>query len=147
MNKRGQTEVSLGTLLLLILGIGGLILVGFGFYKYWDKITQPSEQAPEALVAVKSCEFSVSIDDKGGYCADFKEVEVAGKKQFVNCDYLIQLGNTIQGSEKISCDATSDYAKMYCESLKTSQGTNYDGTDLVNGQTCLARGIELPASA
>ncbi len=147
--KKAQREVSIGTLLLLLLGIGGLALVILGFYNYWGKFSKIPGQLPGDLeVVAQSCEISAKSGLKTSYCIEFKEIKLGGKKQYVNCPYLLKIGADIPSSGNIQCDKApddtnykavkgfeGDYdADRYCKRLRAD--SDYEGKTIINGIIC-----------
>lgn len=116
LNRKAQREVSMGTFLLLILGVGGLLLVAWGFYQYWGVIVDPVNQLEldATLVEQKCTQLAIS---PSGYCNDYIE---AGKNQYVNCPYAVtDLGIQLKDVDvsKIEClDAVATICqKFYLE--------------------------------
>lgn len=81
MNKKGQ-EMSVGTLLLLVLGVVVVVLVILGFSLGWNTIFEKFKIAPSNVQALaKVCPTyadELSVD----FCA-WREIEGTGK--FINC--------------------------------------------------------------
>jgi hypothetical protein len=132
-SRKGQREISIGTLLLIILGVVALVIViigttkGFGFI--FDKFEVVPGQSLESVV--QSCGVAASNGLKADYCRTIKEVEISGVNQFVTCDY-----SKINSDEKIDCDAGNlkKVAQDYCAS-GSIKAKDFDKT-LVNGETC-----------
>ncbi len=101
--KRGQ-ELSIGTLILIVLGIIVLVLLVLGFSIGWDnlfskfRITSGSDLS--AMVA--SCKVAVATDSTIDFCQK-KKVRVDGKPEEINClddRVLRELGGS-----KLTCPA------------------------------------------
>jgi len=130
VNKKGQ-EMSITTLLLIVIGIVVLVLVILGFIMGWqnllDKVNifRPSSNIDSL---VQSC--NLALIQPGAFC-EYKSVTLDGKSQYVNCldERII---NKLEGSAPSNC-ADNTPAK-YCESLRDS-GKKID-TTLVNGKGC-----------
>ncbi len=142
--KRGQTEVSLGTILLVILGIIGLVVVGMFIYKAYAKGGEVTDALPGGFdVAVASCEYTASLGNKGSYCASFKEIKVGGKNQYASCDYLVKTWDAevkIPEGEDWTC--SPEIAKTYCEQIRTNEQEDYNPLIVVNGETCEDRDVK-----
>lgn len=101
LNKRGQ-GVTIGTLIMIVLGIVVLVVIilGFtgGFEFIFGKIKLLPGQSLET--AAQSCKIAGENKLTVDYCLEFKEVEVGEETQFINCQYP-----AIQGSieEKLDC--------------------------------------------
>ncbi len=86
MNKRGQ-ELSIGTLVLIVLGIIVLVLLVLGFSIGWEnlfsKIGITTGSDLSAMVA--SCKVAVAADSKVDFCA-CKNVKLSdGQPRKINC--------------------------------------------------------------
>lgn len=125
MEKKGQ-ELSIGTLVLIVLGVIVLVLLVLGFSMGWDnlfsKIGIYSGSDISSMVA--ACKVAVSTQSKGSYC-EFKNVKVEGGKEFVNCE-----DSRIILDDKLSGCPTSEN-KCY-ELLRNKKSVE----DKYNGQTC-----------
>lgn len=139
MEKRGQTEVGLGTFLIVIIGVIGLILVGMFVYNSWSKINKVSEMTPEdRTIYASACEQALSLKEQG-YCKDFKEVKIGKEKQYMNCDHLnTQFGLGID-SREVPCDET--VANEYCTYLNTTKVVTPVVYKIVNGKNCSVSGL------
>lgn len=127
MNKRGQ-DLTIGTLILIVLGVVVLVLLIIGFTRGWDFIFGKFDVAPgQDLQAVqKACELSEQADLRIDYCT-FKEIEFQGDTEYVNCM-----------DDRIGVDST-----MNCEGLPTGAeycASRIDSSDFseakVNGKIC-----------
>lgn len=121
--------------------VGGLIAVAVGLMAIWffyDWISSardiPGSLPTSLTVAAQACKLSVQQDNIVSYCFDFKEAKLAGKNQFINCEYIKSKYAEVDFDE-LTCDSDAA-AKKYCEQLKTNEGTKYKGDDLVNGRPC-----------
>ncbi len=133
-NKKAQ-GLPISTLILLILGIIVLVVVAVGFIKGWDFIFGKIGILPGDLeVAAKACDVSGSNNLKTSYCNEFKEVKIAGKKQFVNCDYLEQYATFTHLLPEDSCSDTANTVRNLAEQLCDNENLKED--DKVNGETC-----------
>jgi len=130
MNKKGQ-EMSVTTLILIVLGIVLLVLIVLGFtmgwQQLWEKVNifRPSSNVDSL---VQSCNFALT--QPGAFC-EYKLVTLDGKSQYVNCqDGRISSG--LEGSAPSNCAGNTP--KSYCGNL-TAAGKDVSNT-LVNGALC-----------
>ncbi len=146
MSRKAQ-ELSITTLVLIVLGVVILVLLILGFTQGWDWIISKFSILPgQSLETVAQ---SCNIAAQGGLAIDFcsfKKVKVDGRTEYVNCeDSRIEAGlsQDIDFSEMRSrCVDTA--AKDYCKN-QLKAGTNGDlmgdcGTGdrkgFVNNQAC-----------
>ena len=144
MNKKAQEGISLGAILLIVLGIIAVVVIVVGLTTGFGFITKIFGVAPgqtlEALA--QSCKISAENDLRLDFCS-FKELTIEGKKQFINCeDDRIKATLQIEpGLNLPDCvkDLGPEYdAKIFCETEKL------DDSKIVNGKSCLDRGALLP---
>lgn len=137
MKKRGQTEVGLGTFLLIVVGVIGLVLVGLFVYNSWSKINKLGDLAPEDRTLYKTaCEQAVSIG-ASAYCEDFKQVKIDKKTQYMNCAFLKDsYGLEIDDSVIGGC--ADNVADQYCIFLNTTKVLNNktNPTVFINNENC-----------
>ena len=125
-NKLGQ-GLSTSTLVLLILAAIVLIVVVLGFTQGWGYIFDKIGLLPGDLeAAAKSCETSAQYGLKTSYCNEFKKVRVAGKKQWVNCDYLEKYAEFEKLQENCNETTVKNLALQLCnnEKLKDDEKVN-----------------------
>ena len=132
--KRGQTEVGLGTLLLIIIGVVGLILVGMFVYNSWSKISKTTDLVPEdRTLYAQVCAQSLALGESA-YCDDFKVVKIDKKEQYMSCAFLNdKFGLNIEDS---AVDCTKDYASSKCDQLRTTLEVKVGVNQSVNGRVC-----------
>lgn len=134
INKKAQ-ELSITTLILIVLGVIILVLLVLGFTKGWDFIFGKFDLLPgQNLEAVaQSCKVSAQSGLKIDYCG-FKKIKLDSKTEYVNC-----LDDRLQGSlsdvadrpMKCTFDSTAvdkdrmGSAQYYCEN--TLKGTLGNG--------------------
>jgi hypothetical protein len=97
LNKRGQ-DLSIGTLILIVLGIVVLVLLILGFSlgwsNLWEKINIFGGGSSIGEVSTR-CRLDVDSQNTYDYCQDFKTVKVSGKTEYLNClDTRIQTSLT-----------------------------------------------------
>jgi len=129
-NKKGQ-EMSVSTLILIVLGVVILVILVLGFSLGWDTIFGKLKFVPSDLQALKSAcptysEQNLVID----YC-QLREIKtsVIGKKEYLNCE-----DPRVKSTSSIQCDKdpnAKSTIKGFCESLVNSG--KLDKT-IINGQ-------------
>jgi len=154
-NKKGQ-EMSVATLVLIVIGVILLVLLVLGFtlgwQNLWDKINIFGGGSDIDAV-VQACGIASTANLEASYCDDFKKVTIDGQTLQVNCQY-----SAVQDrlEKRLDCGLNAkDSAKKYCaniygvtlsaDGITISQngvsGTNaanlMDDDDLYNGDTCL----------
>ena len=96
-SKRGQ-ELSIGTLILIVLGIIVLVLLVLGFSIGWKnlfgKIGIVSGSDLSTMVA--ACEVAVSSQATATYC-EFKKVRIGDEDLDINCEYS-KVKDSLKGS-------------------------------------------------
>ena len=130
-NKKGQ-EMSVATLVLIVIGVILLVLLILGFtmgwQNLWDKINIFGGGADIDAV-VQSCGIASATDAMASYCDEFKQVDIAGETQYVNCQY-----SAVQNRLDKALSCGDDRDKNFCQSLDQSQQKFQD--TVVNGKTC-----------
>lgn len=132
-NRKGQ-ELSIGTLVLIVLGVIVLVLLVLGFSIGWknlfSKVGIASGSDVSALVS--SCRLAAASDSKTSYC-EFKKATIDGETVEVNCEY-----------KAIEEDLGGDALSGVCSKSITDQ---YKGVTTVIGRrmmdvkkTCMALG-------
>lgn len=89
INKKGQ-DLSIGTLILIVLGIIVLVLLVLGFSLGWGNLWEKINifgGGNSIGDVVTACNLAGTQGGNGvyGYCQDFKKVKVDGKTEYVNC--------------------------------------------------------------
>src|SRR3989338_4641312 len=133
--KKGQTEVGLGTVLLLVLGFVALVIVIVGFTKgfgFFTRIFEVSKVDTELISQKCNSLLSLGVS---GYCGD--EVEI-GVDSFVNCDYAAKnLGVKVTNPPDSACGSLCTAEKSICTRLRIKDGDNFNEEKVkVNEQTC-----------
>ena len=133
-NRKGQSEVGLGTILLLVLGLVALVIVIVGFTKgfgFFTRIFEVSKIDTELISQKCNSLLSLGVS---GYCGD--EIEMGGSS-FVNCDYAVKnLGVKVTSLPDSAC-SSPDTEKSICARLRIKDGDNFDEEKvMVNEQSC-----------
>lgn len=119
MNKRGQ-DLSIGTLILIVLGIVVLVLLIFGFSigwsNLWEKINIFGGGGSSLSTVATACNLAAGTNDKIGYCQDFKKIKTDGGTEHLNCQDTRLAGSI---DNKLSCDSTTVNIakKAICDSI------------------------------
>lgn len=112
MNKKGQ-DLSIGTLILIVLGIIVLVLLILGFSlgwsNLWEKINIFKGSSSIGDIA-NACKIAVTSQDVYSYCQDFKKIKVNGQTEYINC-----LDSRV---------VTSLESKLDCSSIKVNYGNS-----------------------
>ena len=112
MNKRGA-ELAIGTLIIIILGVVVLVLLIVGFTTGFDFFFGKFELLPgqDLETIAQSCRLAAQGDLKIDYCS-FKEIEIDGEKEFVNCKDE-RLKSSLEDLKNIDCVAPYT-TESYC---------------------------------
>lgn len=120
-NKRGQEGITIGTLLLIVLGVVVVVVLIIGFTKGFGFIFGKQDVLPlqQMQAIAKSCELAAANALSIDYCVELK---MASKGTYVTCSYEAikkTLSAELQG--KITCDASmNDLIKQKCKDLNPS---------------------------
>ncbi len=130
MNKKGQ-ELSVGTLILIVLGIVLLVLLILGFSlgwsNLWEKINIFSSSTSLESVAQK-CSLAATSNSLVSYCETFSQATVDGKKLYINCEY-----KKLNLDKTLTCSGTPRVETKCVELLKEKFKGQYD--DNLNSET------------
>lgn len=138
VNKKGQ-EMSVSTLVLIVIGIVVLVMLILGFsmgwQNLWGKIGILGGGSGVETV-VQACNIAATSDATASYCSEFKQVTLTGGiKSYVNCQYS-DVDKAV--TKKLTC--VGDPVKEYCVALAnatTSSKTLQAVKDTnVNGALC-----------
>jgi hypothetical protein len=140
--RRGQEGFSFGSLLGLIIGVVALVLIAIFIYRGFDTASSAIKLLPEEKVAAaKVCELSGSLGDIG-WCNDFKEIDVSGRKMYANCDWIADQFEERPDWAIGKDDCTEKSSTMKCWDLREAAGVSFDAEKVfVNGDTCESREV------
>jgi len=116
LNKKGQ-DLSIGTLILIVLGIVVLVLLILGFSlgwgNLWEKINIFGGGSSIGEVATR-CKLNIDTQNTYDFCQDFKKVKVGGKTEYLNCQ-----DNRLNLDSALNCDEgqVADAKKTICLTL------------------------------
>jgi len=144
VNKKGQ-EMSVATLVLIVIGIVVLVMLILGFSMGWTNLWSKINifgGGSNVETVVQACKISASSGSTYSYCSEFKKVTIDGKTQYINCQ-----DSRVAGIENpLDCgkDAAAS-AKKYCTDLmmaaKTDTAKNAVLEIVVNSNTCKGLGV------
>ncbi len=132
-NKRGQ-DLSIGTLILIVLGIIVLVLLILGFSLGWSNLWEKINifgGGNSLGDAATACGLAVTSQNTFDYCQNFRAIKVDGKTEYVNCqDPRIEPSL----SQKLNCDSSANLVKNKC--LELARSGNLEDDTKVNNQLC-----------
>jgi hypothetical protein len=126
INKKGQ-ELSIGTLILILIGVVILVLLILGFTMGFDFILDIFKLGPgQQLEKVRTgCNIAAEA---------FKEVEIAGKDVEINCQYP-EVWNALD--KRLTCEKDmAGNSEGHCRTLLEINPDEFDEDLLVNGKSC-----------
>ncbi|MCX8158928.1 MAG: hypothetical protein N3D20_01405 [Candidatus Pacearchaeota archaeon] len=134
INKKGQ-EMSVTTLILIVLGVIVLVILVLGFSIGWDTIFGKLKFAPGDVQALqKACIMYAEQDFNIDYC-QFRKIKTDSGTEYMNCeDKRVKPSGAQIDCTKLSGDYTRD---KYCEYLKKSKEKDISKI-YVNGELCLS---------
>jgi len=129
VNKKGQ-EMSVATLVLIVIGIVVLVMLILGFSMGWQNLWAKVNifgGGSNVETVVQSCKLAASSDSTFSYCSEFKKITISGKTEYINCqDDRVKSGVDNQ----LDCGSTFN-------ACATWQGQNPGKNATVNGKDCL----------
>ena len=149
-NKKAQ-DLSIGTLILIVLGIIVLVLLilgfSYGWSSLWEKINIFGGGGSSIADVVINCNLAVTSNAVYTYCNDFKKIKINNEVEYVNCeDSRVALGltNKLEGSckkIKLSDNTEVSPAQKKCIDLvgdKTGNDKTKACAIKVNNELCSA---------
>jgi len=131
-NKKGQ-DLSIGTLILIVLGVVVLVLLILGFSigwsNLWEKVNIFGGGSSLGDV-VTACNLAVTSDNTFDYCQNYRQIKVNGETEYVNCKDSRIAPNL---NAQLSCDSQSIQDAM---SERVEQICDNDENAVVNGENC-----------
>jgi hypothetical protein len=128
LNKKGQ-GLTIGTVILIILGITVLVFLIIGFSQGWDLFFGKFELTPSDLeTTAQACKGYALAELKIDYCT-FRDV---GGKEYVNCETpMIRENYPDAVSTAINCESLGKTRSSFCAGL----GDDAEGVS-VNEEVC-----------
>lgn len=131
--KRGQ-DLTIGTLVLIALGVVVLVLLVLGFWKGWDFVFGFFDLAGDTDLdaVVQRCAVAAQAGLTSNYCS-FVKISYQGQTEYVNCvDGRIKAGLADKASSITTTCDTEKTAFCTGSTLSVSQKTKVK----VNGGLC-----------
>lgn len=135
LNKKAQ-DLSIGTLILIVLGIIVLVLLILGFSigwgNLWEKINIFGGTSSVGDV-VTACNLAVTSNNPYDYCQNFRQVKINGNTAYVNCEYTDiqnQLPSKIDCSAQARPNNENSWADWYCAKVQTKLTKNTEVNNL-----------------
>lgn len=118
VNKKGQ-EMSVATLVLIVIGIVVLVMLILGFTLGWQNLWNKINilgGASDVSTVIQACNLAATTDDQNAYCNEFKSVKIGNQKQYVNCQNVNVQPNL---DKTLDCGGKSaeENAREYCAQL------------------------------
>jgi hypothetical protein len=147
--KKGQSNEG-GMLIWIVVAIIAAIVVILFFTGGFGVFSNLFKQAPQTLeAATQACKLVASPETRTSFCDQWREVDIAGVTQLVNCQYSA-IYNQLDLSSQIECRSadgnsilnSQDKGKEYCKAL-FKNGKITEKT-MVNDNKCVIMGcVEL----
>jgi len=137
--KRGQ-QMTIGTIIAILLGIFVLIFLIIGFTRGWNLFRGGIGVLEGDLeVAVQACSTYANAELNFNYC-EFREYEIEEIDGFYNCAYIYSVATKAipegPGFSQRNCGTDGfSGAVAYCQNLANRNENNWQKT-IVNGQYC-----------
>lgn len=117
-------------MIILVLAIITLVVVALAITGAFGKINNLFNKVSDLEVAAQACEQYASVGLKTSYCNTFQKVELNGKVQYANCEYLKNHGAVFDDKEIGNCSVDDNFLKEFCVNKKLGD------EEMVNGKTC-----------
>ncbi len=137
LSKRGQ-EMSISTLVLIVLAIIVLVLVVIGFTggwsNLWDRISNLGGSKENVQLVVQACEIACSSDSQYDYCSRLREVNF-GKGNVPSGFATIDADG--DGKIKATCGslAKANVGGLVCDSFASTSGCEQVADDQASTTT------------
>ena len=138
VSRRGA--IGLPFLLTMVLGVVVLILAILFFSGFFDDVENVTSGLPQELEFVaQGCIASANAGLRTSYCKEYKDVELLGRDQWINCQYddledAIKEASNNDGFRIPNCGDKKENNLDFCIDLLKSEKFK-DGI-LVNGEDC-----------
>lgn len=120
-NKKGQ-EMSVSTLVLIVIAVILLVLLVLGFSMGWQNLWNKINifgGGSDVSAVIQACNLAASGGDKYAFCNDFKLIKISGQNVYVNCQSN-QVDTSL--SNRLDCGKNIDeLAKDFCNGVSESQ--------------------------
>lgn len=133
-NKRGQ-DLSVGTLVLIVLGVIVLVLLALGFSMGWGNLWNKINifaGASDVDTKRSACLTAVSSNQHHAFCKEFTKVRVGDQVVWMNCqDRRLNLEQTLS-CEKVESENVREQCSFFVARRQIDEKT------FVNSQNCLS---------
>ena len=141
MNKKGDAPNTGGMIILIVLLAGGAIMAMVFYTDVFGRLSGAVKLAPSEISLMENlCSGYVSLNNRAGYCNDFKEL---AKNQWMNCDYVKKKYDVSFTAfpdienQNYPCD-NNNAIKNKCNELKISISDDKKFKEqIVNGFPCI----------
>ena len=119
MNKRGQ-QMTLGTIIAIVLGIAVLVFLIFGFStgwgNLWDKVTNFGGGKVNVEVIIQSCTLACQQNNEYSYCSEERMIRTSPDEdsKVVICKNLKNMVD-FEGCSFIDCPRSSSSERVVIE--------------------------------
>lgn len=100
-NKKGASEEG-GMVIWIVVAIIAAVVVILFFTGGFKIISNLFDQAPQIDVVVQACKLVATPETRLAYCDQWREVEISGDEQMVNCQYPM-INSQLDLSAEIEC--------------------------------------------
>ncbi|MEK6858695.1 MAG: hypothetical protein AABX53_02145 [Nanoarchaeota archaeon] len=131
LSKRGQ-EMSISTLVLIVLAIIVLVLVVIGFTggwsNLWDRISNLGGGKENVQLVVQACGIACSSDSQYDYCSRLREVNFGKGNVPAN---FVATDSDGDGKIKVTCGslAKANVGGLVCDSFASTSGCEREFDD------------------
>tara|TARA_Y100000034_G_C6750237_1_gene333414 strand:- start:11 stop:661 length:651 start_codon:yes stop_codon:yes gene_type:complete len=142
LSKKGATGVSIGFLIMILFAVVFVVLAILWISGFFDTIGGATTGLPGDLEFVsQGCITSANAGLRTSFCKEYKEVELLGRDQWINCQYddlqdAIDEAAKEEGFKVPDCGGEGENNLDFCFDLLKSENLK-DGT-LVNGEDCFS---------
>lgn len=121
---------------MMVVGFVLLVMIILALTGFFGPLTfLPSLFPSQLQQAVTACDQYSTNGLRVDYCDTFREVEIAGKKIWVNCEYGDIKSRLTEKGMVETCG--SDKEQNWCKHLNASMGKSFNGDKImVNNQNC-----------
>lgn len=127
-NTKGQEGITIGTLLLLVLGIVVVVVLIIGATTGFDYIFSKFKILPgqNLQAVVKACETSADLDLSVDYCS-FKKIKIDSKNEYLNCeDTRVRLGMKADLRDAVKCELINGDTQGELQCIKLMENKEYN---------------------
>lgn len=115
--------------IVLVMAIIVLVVVALSVTGAFGKISDLFGKAKDIEIMAQSCGVYASQNLETSYCNTFDEVEINGKKQYANCEYLEEHAE-FEGEGSIECGDMTSTIRFFCKNKELKKD------EKINALTC-----------